>query len=52
VFTELEEDHLAVELANYWSASAHGDNPIPLRGIDFSNGVLLGVRKTFIQRTW
>ena len=43
---------LAVQSANYWSASAHADNATLVWGVGFSNGVALGVSKAFDQRVW
>ena len=43
---------LAVQSANYWSASAHVDSPTLTWGVGFSNGVVLGVNKAFDQRVW
>ena len=43
---------LAVQSANYWSASAHVDNPTLTWGVGFSNGAALGVSKAFDQRVW
>lgn len=42
----------AVQSANYWSASAHTDNATLMWGVGFSNGVALGVSKSFDQRVW
>lgn len=42
----------AVQSANYWSASAHMDNPTLTWGVGFSNGAVLGVSKAFDQRVW
>ncbi|HEX4969212.1 MAG TPA: DUF1566 domain-containing protein [Nitrospiraceae bacterium] len=41
-----------VQSANYWSASAHVDNPTLMWGVGFSNGAALGVSKAFDQRVW
>ena len=41
-----------VQSANYWSASAHVDNPTLTWGVGFSNGAALGVSKAFDQRVW
>ncbi|HSF66516.1 MAG TPA: DUF1566 domain-containing protein [Nitrospiraceae bacterium] len=41
-----------VQSANYWSASAHGDNPTLMLGVGFNNGAVLGVSKSFDQRVW
>ena len=43
---------MAVQSANYWSASAHMDNPTLTWGVGFSNGAVLGVSKAFDQRVW
>ena len=43
---------LTVQSANYWSASAHTDNPTLMWGVGFNNGVVLGVSKAFDQRVW
>ncbi len=43
---------MAVQSANYWSASAHVDNPTLTWGVGFSNGAALGVSKSFDQRVW
>jgi Protein of unknown function (DUF1566) len=43
---------LAVQSANYWSASAHADNATLVWGVGFNNGVALGVSKSFDQRVW
>ena len=43
---------LAIQSANYWSASAHTDNPTLMWGVGFNNGVVLGVSKAFDQRVW
>jgi Protein of unknown function (DUF1566) len=43
---------LAVQSANYWSASAHADNATLIWGVGFSNGAALGVSKAFDQRVW
>jgi hypothetical protein len=43
---------MAVQSANYWSASAHTDNPTLMWGVDFNNGVVLSVSKSFDQRSW
>ena len=43
---------MAVQSANYWSASAHMDNPTLTWGVGFSNGAALGVSKAFDQRVW
>ncbi len=42
----------AVQSANYWSASAHADNATLMWGVGFSNGVALGISKSFDQRVW
>jgi hypothetical protein len=42
----------SVQSANYWSASAHVDNPTLMWGVGFSNGAALGVSKAFDQRVW
>ena len=41
-----------VQSANYWSATAHLDNPTLIWGVGFSNGAALGVSKAFDQRVW
>jgi hypothetical protein len=41
-----------VQSANYWSASAHVENPTLTWGVGFSNGAALGVSKAFDQRVW
>ena len=43
---------LAVQSANYWSASAHAENPALTWGVGFNNGVALGLSKSFDQRAW
>lgn len=43
---------VGVQSANYWSASAHVDNPTLMWGVGFSNGAALGVSKAFDQRVW
>ena len=43
---------LAVQSANYWSASAHAENPALIWGVGFNNGVVLGLSKNFDQRAW
>ena len=41
-----------VQSANYWSATAHLDNPTLIWGVGFGNGAALGVSKAFDQRVW
>src|SRR5215510_5308346 len=43
---------MGVQSANYWSASAHADNPTLIWGVGFNNGAVLGVSKAFDQRLW
>ena len=43
---------LAVQSANYWSASANAENPSLMWGVGFGNGVALSVSKAFDQRVW
>jgi len=43
---------LAVQSANYWSASANAENPSLMWGVGFGNGVVLSVSKAFDQRIW
>lgn len=43
---------LAVQSANYWSASAHAENPALMWGVGFGNGAVLGLSKAFDQRAW
>jgi hypothetical protein len=43
---------LAVQSANYWSASADAENPALRWGVGFNNGVVLGLSKSFDQRAW
>jgi hypothetical protein len=43
---------LAVQSANYWSGSAHAENPALIWGVGFGNGVALGLSKAFDQRAW
>ena len=43
---------LAVQSANYWSASANAENPSLMWGVGFGNGVVLSVSKAFDQRVW
>jgi hypothetical protein len=41
-----------VQSANYWSASAHVDNPTLMLGVGFNAGAVLGLSKAFDQRVW
>ncbi len=43
---------LTVQSANYWSASAHAENPALMWGVGFNNGVVLSLSKSFDQRAW
>jgi uncharacterized protein DUF1566 len=43
---------LNVQSTNYWSASAHAENPALMWGVGFSNGAVLGLSKAFDQRAW
>lgn len=43
---------LAVQSANYWSASVYAENPALMWGVGFNNGVVLGLSKAFDQRAW
>ena len=50
----LPQDHpfLNVQSSNYWSASAHAENPTLTWGVGFGNGNVLGVSKAFDNRVW
>jgi len=50
----LPQDHpfLNVQSSNYWSASAHTENPTLTWGVGFGNGNVLGVSKAFDNRVW
>jgi len=41
-----------VQSANYWSTSAHAENPALMWGVGFGNGGVLGLSKAFDQRAW
>lgn len=43
---------VAVQSANYWSASANAENPSLTWGVGFGNGAVLGLSKAFDQRAW
>jgi len=43
---------LAIQSANYWSASAHAEKPALILGVGFNNGMVLGLSKAFDQRAW
>ena len=43
---------LNVQSTNYWSASAHAENPALMWGVGFGNGAVLGLSKAFDQRAW
>ena len=43
---------MAVQSANYWSGSAHAENPALMWGVGFGNGAVLGLSKAFDQRAW
>jgi hypothetical protein len=43
---------LNVQSSNYWSASAHTENPTLTWGVGFGNGNVLGVSKAFDNRVW
>lgn len=43
---------LNVRPTNYWSASAHAENPALMWGVGFGNGVVLGLSKAFDQGAW
>ena len=43
---------MAVQSANYWSGSAHAENPALVWGVGFGNGAVLGLSKAFDQRAW
>ena len=43
---------LNVQSSNYWSASAHAENPTLMWGVGFGNGTVLGLSKAFDQRAW
>ena len=43
---------VAVQSANYWSASANAENPALMWGVGFGNGAVLGLSKAFDQRAW
>ena len=41
-----------VQSTNYWSTSAHAENPALMWGVGFGNGGVLGLSKAFDQRAW
>jgi hypothetical protein len=43
---------LNIQPSNYWSASAHVENPTLTWGVGFGNGNVLGVSKAFDNRVW
>jgi hypothetical protein len=43
---------LNIQPSNYWSASAHVENPTLTWGVGFGNGNVLGVSKSFDNRVW
>ena len=43
---------LNVQPTNYWSTSAHAENPALMWGVGFGNGAVLGLSKAFDQRAW
>jgi uncharacterized protein DUF1566 len=43
---------LNVQSTNYWSASAHAENPALMWGVGFGNGAVLSLSKAFDQRAW
>jgi hypothetical protein len=43
---------LNVQSTNYWSASAHAENPALMWGVGFNNGAALSLSKAFDQRAW
>ena len=43
---------LNVRSTNYWSASAHAENPALMWGVGFGNGAVLGLSKAFDQGAW
>ena len=43
---------LNVQSTNYWSTSAHAENPALMWGVGFGNGGVLGLSKAFDQHAW
>ena len=43
---------LNIQPSNYWSASAHVENPTLTWGVGFGTGNVLGVSKAFDNRAW
>ena len=43
---------LNVQSANYWSTSAHAENPALMWGVGFGNGGVLGLSTPFELRAW
>ena len=43
---------LNVQPSNYWSASAHAENPTLAWGVGFGNGNVSGLSKSFDNRVW
>ena len=43
---------LNIQPSNYWSASAHVENPTLTWGVGFGTGTVLGVSKAFDNRVW
>ena len=43
---------LAVQAANYWSGSIFVENPAQIWGVNFQNGGVAGISKSFEQRLW
>ena len=43
---------LNIQPSNYWSASAHVENPTLTWGVGFGTGNVLGVSKAFDNRVW
>ena len=42
----------SVQAANYWSGSAFADSPAQIWGVNFKNGDVAAVSKSFEQRIW
>lgn len=43
---------LNVQSTNYWSTSAHAENPALMWGVGLNNGTVLSLSKAFDQRAW
>jgi len=43
---------LNVRPTNYWSSSAHAENPALMWGVGFGNGAVLGLSRAFDQGAW